>query len=282
MTAQIAPQTADGWAMLHQFYALNWSAIKRLASGDLSELVAETVEWLSRHENKSDQGQTNLYHVYGHKGDLLFLHYRKDFDLLAQAELEIERLRIAEYLKPTTSYLSVVELGLYYATINTYEELSEMGLEEGSKEWHEEFKKKIAEHKDAVHSRCYTELPQREYVCFYPMNKRRGEHKNWYALPLEQRGEMMMEHGKLGRKYAGRVQQIISGSIGFDDWEWGVDLHVDFPNVAKELVYEMRFDEGSALYGEFGPFYFGKRLKSEALSDYLNFKIPPSKNSSEE
>ena len=89
------------------------------------------------------------------------------------------------------------------------------------------------------------------------MNKHRGEAKNWYATPFEERARMMRDHGVIGRGYAGQVNQIISGSIGFDDWEWGVDLFADDPVVFKKLVYEMRFDEASSWYGEFGPFYVG-------------------------
>jgi chlorite dismutase len=89
------------------------------------------------------------------------------------------------------------------------------------------------------------------------MNKLRGESKNWYSEPITERQRMMREHGMIGRHYAGRVIQIISGSIGFDDWEWGVDLFADDPLVFKKLVYEMRFDEASAVYGLFGTFSSG-------------------------
>ena len=91
------------------------------------------------------------------------------------------------------------------------------------------------------------------------MDRRRGEDKNWYQLPLAERQRQMGEHGAIGRRYAGQVKQIISGSIGFDDWEWGVDLFADDPLVFKKLIYEMRFDEVSAVYALFGTFYVGQR-----------------------
>jgi chlorite dismutase len=106
------------------------------------------------------------------------------------------------------------------------------------------------------------------------MNKHRGEVKNWYAEPFEERGRMMLEHGKIGRHYAGRVNQIISGAIGFDDWEWGVDLFADDPVVFKKLIYEMRFDEASVWYGEFGPFYTGLQFSPEELPRYLAGEVP--------
>ena len=93
--------------------------------------------------------------------------------------------------------------------------------------------------------------------CFYPMSKKREEHANWFATPYERRQEMMMEHGKSGRAFAGKIAQVISGSTGLDDFEWGVTLFAKSPDVIKEVVYTMRFDEGSALYGEFGAFYVG-------------------------
>ena len=95
--------------------------------------------------------------------------------------------------------------------------------------------------------RLWPEVPKAKYICFYPMDRRRGEHKNWYQESMEDRGRMMHEHGMIGRRYAGEVRQIITGSIGFDDWEWGVDLFAEDPLVFKRLIYEMRFDEVSAV-----------------------------------
>src|SRR5947207_10609432 len=101
------------------------------------------------------------------------------------------------------------------------------------------------------------------------MNKLRGEAKNWYSEPIIERQRMMREHGRIGRRYAGTVKQIISGSIGFDDWEWGVDLFADDPLVFKRLIYEMRFDEVSAVYALFGSFYIGQRTPAAELGKLL-------------
>ena len=118
--------------------------------------------------------------------------------------------------------------------------------------------------------RRYTEIPERKYICFYPMDKRRGDVNNWYHEPLAKRAELMMGHGMTGRRYAGKVKQIITGSIGFDDWEWGVDLFADNPGYFKDLVYEMRFDDATSLYGEFGKFYLGVRVHGKSLGDYFS------------
>ena len=101
------------------------------------------------------------------------------------------------------------------------------------------------------------------------MDKKRGEDRNWYTVDIRDRRRMMREHGMIGRRYAGRVKQIISGSIGFDDWEWGVDLFADDPLVFKQLIYEMRFDEASAVYALFGPFYIGIRLPAQGFEGWL-------------
>jgi chlorite dismutase len=107
------------------------------------------------------------------------------------------------------------------------------------------------------------------------MDRRRGEEKNWYTLPIEERARQMGEHGLVGRRYAGEVRQIITGSIGFDDWEWGVDLFADDPLVFKKLIYEMRFDYVSAVYALFGQFYVGLRCPAEQIGTLLEGELPP-------
>ena len=123
-------------------------------------------------------------------------------------------------------------------------------------------------------ARLFPELPKHRYICFYPMDRRRGEDKNWYTVPIEERARQMNEHGLVGRRYAGEVKQIITGSIGFDDWEWGVDLFADDPLVFKKLIYEMRFDEVSAVYALFGTFYVGLRCSWCELGKLLSGQVP--------
>jgi chlorite dismutase len=129
---------------------------------------------------------------------------------------------------------------------------------------------------EAMRPRLWPELPESRYLCFYPMDRKRGEEKNWYQLPIEERQRQMEEHGQVGRRYAGKVRQIITGSIGFDDWEWGVDLFADDPLVFKRLIYEMRFDEVSAVYALFGTFYVGIRCRAAQLTELLAGHMPQS------
>jgi chlorite dismutase len=209
--------------------------------------------------------------VLGHKADLMITHYAKSFDALGDAQIGFDRLALADYLEPTTSYVSILELGLYEATRKIHAEISARGLKPYSPEWTESFDSQLRgcaqEPRNA--SRLWAKIPQRRYVCFYPMDKKRGEDVNWYALPYDQRAALMLEHGKIGRSYHGIVTQVISGSIGFDDWEWGVDLYADDPLVFKKLIYEMRFDEASSRYGHFGPFFTGMQFSVDALSVFL-------------
>ena len=109
--------------------------------------------------------------------------------------------------------------------------------------------------------------------CFYPMSKRRGDQHNWYALPYEERESLMRQHGQSGRNFRGRVLQVVTGSTGLDDWEWGVTLFAEDAVVFKKLIYEMRFDEVSAVYALFGQFFLGIKLPVEKLADWLGGKL---------
>jgi len=223
---------------------------------------------------QSATAQSALYSLLGHKGDLLLVHFRDSFDALNQAELDLARLRLTEFLEPTSSYLSVIELGLYESSLKTYKALTERGIEPHSPEWKTEIEATLARQKEAMHPRLFPSMPPNRYICFYPMDRRRGEEKNWYTLPMEERQRQMNEHGLVGRRYAGEVKQIISGSIGFDDWEWGVTLFADEPLVFKKLIYEMRFDEVSAVYALFGHFYVGVRCPAADIGKLLNGESP--------
>jgi len=147
----------------------------------------------------------------------------------------------------TTSYVSVVEVSFYNPDGNVEEMRANPG----------------------VQRRLYPILPRSRAVCFYPMSKKREGQDNWYWEDFDRRRKMMREHGEVGRRYGDRVTQMISGSTGLDDWEWGVTLFSDDPLNFKKLVYEMRFDEASARFGLFGPFYVGLRREPEEFFRWL-------------
>ena len=267
------PLTTEGYSVLHQMLRLRWSAWRALTPAEKSTIVREAAEALSAME-KHSPGQSALYSLIGHKGDLMLIHFRNSFSDLNQAELDLAHLRLSDYLEPTTSYLSIIELGLYESTMKIYKELTDQGIIPHSDQWKAEIECKLNRHKEAMHPRLFPEIPPNRYACFYPMDRRRGEEKNWYTLPLEERARQMNDHGLVGRRYAGEVRQIISGSIGFDDWEWGVDLFADDPLVFKKLIYEMRFDQVSAVYALFGQFYVGVRVPAAKLEQLLSGELP--------
>ena len=268
------PLTVEGYSVLHQMMRLRWAAWRSLSESGRRELVNEAITVLSGMESNTS-GQSALYSLIGHKGDLMFVHFRESFDELNRAELELARLRLSEYWEPTTSYLSIIELGLYESTTKVYKSLVDRGTEPHSEEWNREIRETLARQKEAMRPRLFPAIPPNRYACFYPMDRRRGEDKNWYTLPIEERARQMNEHGLVGRRYAGEVRQIITGSIGFDDWEWGVDLFADDPLVFKKLIYEMRFDEVSAVYALFGQFYVGVRCPAAELGSLLEGELPP-------
>jgi chlorite dismutase len=267
------PLTLDGSFLLHQMFRVRWQAWRALGSSEQKHILTRARAMFAAMEQNLQQA-TGFFSLLGHKGDLMLVHFRKTLDDLNDAELTVARSELNEYLEPTSSYLSVVELGLYEASVKAYAEWTTKGLRPGTAEWNREVEAELAKQREAAAPRLWPEIPQRRYLCFYPMNKFRGETKNWYGENIRERQRMMREHGMIGRHYAGRVTQIISGSIGFDDWEWGVDLFADDPLVFKKLVYEMRFDEASAVYGLFGAFFVGLRFPSTKLDTLFEGKTP--------
>jgi peroxiredoxin len=272
-TLPATPLTLDGSFILHQMFRVRWTAWRALGNSDKKHILKQAMTTFAAMEQNGPE-PTGLFALLGHKGDLMLVHFRKSLDELKQAELTLARSELNEYLEPASSYLSVVELGLYEASVKLYAELTAKGLQPGGAEWNREVEAELAKQRQAAAARLWPEIPRRRYLCFYPMNKFRGETKNWYSEPILERQRMMREHGMIGRHYAGRVTQIISGSIGFDDWEWGVDLFADDPLVFKKLVYEMRFDEASAVYGLFGTFFVGLRFPAARLENLLEGTLP--------
>lgn len=239
-----AVQTLEGWYALHDFRSIDWQSWKA-SPPELREQAMEELEQFLRQcaqAGEAKTGSTAFYSIVGQKADIVFMHLRETLDELNQLEANFQKTAFADFTIPAYSYVSVVELSSYMAKPGT----------------------NPMEDPEIV-ARLKPQLPQSRHICFYPMNKKRDGQDNWYMEPMERRREMMRSHGLIGRSYAGRVKQIITGSVGFDDWEWGVTLFSDDPLVFKKLVYEMRFDEASARYGEFGGFYVGNLLDKPKL-----------------
>ena len=265
------PLTLEGLSVLHQMFRFRWPEWRKLDASRQADIAREAAAVFSASE---ERGQSAVYSMLGHKGDLMIVHFRDSFDELNAAELQLNRTALQDFLEPTHSYLSVIELGLYDSSVKLFRQLADRGVKPLSKEWNDAVEETLERQREAMRPRLYPKIPDSRYLCFYPMDRKRGEQKNWYMLPIEERQRQMEEHGMVGRRYAGKVQQIITGSIGFDDWEWGVDLFAPDPLVFKKLIYEMRFDEVSAVYAIFGQFFLGVRLPVQKLDQWLSGRLP--------
>ena len=265
------PLTVEGSSVLHQMFRFRWAEWRKLSDARQAEIASDAAHALAPVE---EAGQSALYSMLGHKGDLMVVHFRDSFDELNAAELELNRTGLQEFLEPTHSYLSVIELGLYDSSVKLFRQLSERGVAPHSEEWNRDVQETLHRQRSAMWPRLFPKIPASRYLCFYPMDRKRGEEKNWYTLPIEERQRQMEEHGAVGRRYAGKVQQIITGSIGFDDWEWGVDLFASDPLIFKKLIYEMRFDQVSAEYAAFGQFFVGVRCPAQKLGEWAKGTLP--------
>ncbi|MFC5702923.1 hydrogen peroxide-dependent heme synthase [Cohnella faecalis] len=243
-----AAQTLEGWYVLHDFREIDWTAWNDATPEARNEALAGLNSFVAKCEEveASKEGSLALYSIVGQKADFVFMHLRETLEELNELETAFNKSAFARFTRKTYSYVSVVELSNY---------MGQPGVDP----------MQVPE----IAARLKPILPKSNHICFYPMNKKRDLSDNWYMLPMEDRKTMMRSHGMIGRGYAGKVKQIISGSVGFDDWEWGVTLFADDALQFKKLVYEMRFDEVSARFGEFGPFYVGNRKSRESLNDWL-------------
>jgi peroxiredoxin len=266
--------------MLHQVFRFNWKAWHAISSAEQRRVATAATSKLKEVATsaKVESGidakhQTVLFSQLGHKGDLMLIHVRESIQALNRVELLLAQTELYGFLELSYSYLSIVELGLYESTAKTYGALAARDIVPHSPEWNTEIKETLDRQATAMATRVFPAIPETTYICFYPMDRKRGEEVNWYTVPMADRQRMMHEHGMIGRRYADDVRQIISGSIGLDDWEWGVDLFANDPVVFKKLIYEMRFDEVSAKYALFGSFYVGVRLQIDKLADWLSGSI---------
>lgn len=212
------------------------------------------------------------YANVGGKADVAFVLFARELQEASLLQRAVESAFPPGTLVPVYSYLSVTELPEYVTTDDDLRRMLQHGerkLAPGTPEFEEAFAAAKQKNAEYQHYRLYPELEDWPILCFYPMNKKRDGGDNWYSLDFDARKKLMGGHARTGRKYAGRISQLITGSAGLDDWEWGVTLLAKRLDDVKSIVYEMRFDEVSARYGEFGPFYINLRLEPGALWAHL-------------
>ena len=264
--APAPPATLEGWYALHQIVACDWPRWTQLSRDSQRRAVEDLIAW-SRAHARPPAGWTVWVRLLTGGGDWMAIHLRPTWEELSDVALSLQRCAFAAFAHVRTSFLSVTEAGFYSATA----ELARQHAPD-SPEFEAAMAARLAREREQpyVRSRLYPDVPEDlRYVTFYPMSKRRLGEDNWYRLDIETRARLMKEHGRTGRRYHGRVLQIITGAIGFDSYEWGVTLFARDPLDLKRLVTDMRYDEVSARYAEFGPFTVGIRVAPDELGRWL-------------
>ncbi len=259
MTSQpLRPST--GLAVLHLFLRVNPAQAAHLAPDAAADFAATLERW-------QDKLQLHVFSTFGHKADIMLMAIDADLVALRHLQTDVLRTGAAAAIELAWSYLSLTEGSEYMQSADEYrEELAAKGVSDPDLSRRvDEFAERMEKY---THDKLYPQMPPWELACFYPMSHRRGGDDNWYSLDFAERRRLMHEHGRSGRAYTGRVIQLVSGSTGLDDWEWGVTLFAhDFVDL-KSIVYQLRYDEASARFAEFGPFVVGmRRTPREVVAD---------------
>ncbi|HEX3720816.1 MAG TPA: hydrogen peroxide-dependent heme synthase [Verrucomicrobiae bacterium] len=255
---------------MHLFYRVDRKLWTTLPAGESAQCRARVEALCAANANASHPRLTTYANV-GAKADFAFFLLAAGLAEIGQMHRDLEACFPPGALQQVFSYLSVTELTEYMPT----EEESRRVLIEQEKlaPESEAFEKRMAESRERMRQyeqyRLYPEMPDWEVMAFYPMTKRRTGADNWYLLDFVTRKKLMGGHARVGRKYSGRISQLITGSTGLDDWEWGVTLMAHQVDALKDIVYEMRFDEVSARYGDFGPFFVNMRMSPAVLWEHL-------------
>jgi hydrogen peroxide-dependent heme synthase len=268
---QSASTAAAGWSVLHLFFRIDRARWRSLAVDERDQGVAEASALLER--LSGEEGMQLIASGVVGKADLALMVVHPKLERVQRLSQELAATVLGACLVPAYSFLSVSEKSEYISTPGDEARklVDEKGLAPDSPEFQQQlagFTRRMAVYGDA---RLHPRLPGEEFpvLCFYPMSKARGESNNWYRLAFAERKRLMGSHAEAGRRFADRVTQLITSSTGLDDWEWGVTLFARDPKDVRDIVYQMRYDEGSALYGQFGPFYVSVRFAPSELRDAL-------------
>lgn len=252
---EISLTPVEGWHCSHYFYRLDRAALARLDSESIHAGRRQVLATLAA-DNPDSPARLQVSVVSGHKADLGLMLMDADPLKIDSVHQRLLASELGPCLEPTYSFVSVTEVSEYVPSVEQYaERLKSEGEDENSPV----FQAKVKAYSDREpmmrRQRLTPDFPNYPATCFYPMNKKRKVGENWFTLPFAERNRMMAEHARSGMEFAGKVQQLITVGVGLDDWEWGVTLWARNPQFLKDIVYRMRFDEASARYAEFGPFY---------------------------
>ncbi|MCC6848612.1 MAG: chlorite dismutase family protein [Deltaproteobacteria bacterium] len=259
-----------GWTVSHWFYRIDRRRWRGLDDATRRTALDEARGWVAR--VGAEEGMQLVPLAMIGKADLGFMAVHPDLWRHQQLAQELAATALGACLEPVYAFLSLSEVSEYLSTDADWSRtlIEDQKVDPTSPDFASKmatFRKRMSHY---VEARLHPKLPDNfPIVCFYPMAKARGETRNWYALAFDHRKKLMQSHGESGRKYATRLTQLITTATGVDDWEWGVTLFAGDLKAIRDVVYEMRFDEGSAVYGVFGPFYVGIRFAADELASVL-------------
>ncbi|MEZ5939847.1 MAG: hydrogen peroxide-dependent heme synthase [Planctomycetaceae bacterium] len=246
-----------GWHCLHIYYQVDRQALASLGADQRHQGATEVIAALNA-EGEAAPARIQSFAVSGHRADFGIVMFDPDPLKIDAVHQAVGASQIGSVLKPTYSFVSITEVSEYVPTLEQY---GERLRHEGTSPDDPAYQAKLKAYEQRLPAmnkqRLYPETPDWPMLCFYPMNKMRHPHANWFRMPFSERSKLMAEHATSGIKFAGKISQVITASTGYDDWEWGVTLWSRTPEYIKDIVYTMRFDEASAGYAEFGPFYVG-------------------------
>lgn len=263
--AEVSLRPSEGWHCSHLYYRFDRARLRQMTAAEVAAGAAEIIAALDpAGAEATARLQTSV--VSGHKADFGLMLLDPDPLKIDAVNQRLMAGPLGSALVPTYSFVSLTEVSEYVPTL---EEYSQRLLEEGADANDPVYQTKLRAYEQRETAmrkqRLTPDLPEWPTTCFYPMNKKRKVVENWFLLPASERQRLMTEHGRTGMKFGGRVTQLITASTGFDDWEWGVTLWARNPEFLKEIVYTMRFDEASARYAEFGPFYVSYIMSPAAM-----------------
>ena len=260
----------EGWFVLHLFYTADRRRWAELANSQRLE-VRESFTKVIADFRLGANCQVNCYAILGHKADFGMMMIDPELKHLSETENSVLKAFPPGMLTPAYSFFSLTEISEYMSQDKDYDRT--LREKEGLTPDSEQYKTKMQAFRERmrfyINERLYPQIPEHKAICFYPMNKARGSTYNWYSLDFDSRKNLMAGHLVSGRRYQGKLKQLVTGSVGLDAWEWGVTLFADDPFFFKKVVYEMRFDEVSARYGEFGDFLVGVRMEPADLFEHL-------------
>jgi chlorite dismutase len=252
---EVSLKPSEGWHCSHLYYRFLRPALKSLSTAELNEGRQQFIATLDPSGPLAPARlQTSV--ASGHKADFGLMILDADPLVIDSVHQRLMAGPLGVAIEPTYSFVSLTEVSEYVPSVEQYgKRLVEEGEDPQGPAYQAKLKAYESRELMMRRQRLTPDLPPWPSTCFYPMNKKREVVENWFLLDFDARSKLMAEHGRTGMTFGGKVTQLITVGLGFDDWEWGVTLWARNPEFLKEIVYRMRFDEASARYAEFGPFY---------------------------